>query len=79
MSNTDEFYKACEYYETLINWVRTHPNASCKAYTQAKYYEALINWVRTHPNASCKVYTQARDKLRKEFDVEFIEDWRKEE
>jgi len=55
MSNTNEFYKACEYYEALINWVRTHPNASCKA------------------------YTQARDKLRKEFNVEFIKDWRKEE
>jgi len=52
MSNTNEFFKACEYFENLINWVRTHPNASYK------------------------VYIQARDKLRKEFDVEFIEHWR---
>jgi len=55
MSNTSEFFKACEYFEALINWVRTYPSASYKA------------------------YIQTRDKLRKEFNVEFIEGWRKRE
>lgn len=42
-----------------------------------EYCGALVKWVEDHPSASFNEYVKARDELRKQFGVEFLEQWRK--
>lgn len=45
-------------------------------FDSCEYYESLTKWVNSHPNTTYKEYIKTRNQLRKEYNVEFIAEWR---